>query len=128
MKRSAIYFSFLFATIILGSCESSYIRFEDEGFLLKDSTSNQDNTVHFGIEIRPILQNKCSSCHFSGSDLDLESENIYSTLVNENLLNLTSPENSTLFTLPNPGHADDYLNPTEHLLIVKWIEQGALEN
>lgn len=111
------------------SCESSYIRLDDAGTYLLDTTDTVAiDTVHFELQIKPVLQNKCASCHFASQQPDLESANLYDNLINGNYINLSDPENSTFFTLPDPGHADDYLAPEEHILIVKWIEQGALNN
>jgi hypothetical protein len=110
------------------SCESEYVKLDDEGTYLKDTVHNTVDTVYFGTEILPILQNNCGSCHFAGTEPDLESPDLYNNLINGNYLNVAEPESSTFFTLPDPGHADDYLSPEQHILIVKWIEQGALNN
>jgi hypothetical protein len=128
MRKQFLFLVAIVLVLALNSCESSYIHFDDEGTFIKDTISNPVDTIYFGEEILPLLQNNCGSCHFAGTEPDLESPDLYTNLINGNYLNLTNPENSTFFTLPDPGHADDYLNPEEHVLIVKWIEQGALEN
>lgn len=128
MRKQFLVLLAIASVFTLNSCESSYIHFNDEGTFIKDTISNPIDTIYFGEEILPLLQNNCGSCHFAGTEPDLESPDLYNNLINGNYLNLTDPENSTLFTLPDPGHADDYLNAEQHVLIVKWIEQGALEN
>lgn len=128
MRKQILIFAAIVVVLALNSCESSYIHFDDEGTFIKDTISNPIDTIYFGEEILPLLQNNCGSCHFAGTEPDLESPDLYNNLINGNYLNLTDPENSTLFTLPDPGHADDYLTAEQHVLIVKWIEQGALEN
>ena len=107
----------------LTSCESAYIRMDDEGThaLLVD-------TVHFSTQIQPVLYNNCASCHFAGTSLDLESQDVYTNLINGNFIDTASPESSRLFTEGGTGHADDYLTIDEHTLIVRWIQQGALNN
>jgi hypothetical protein len=128
MRKQIFILAALVSVLALSSCESSYIHFNDEGTFIKDTIVNPVDTIHFGEEILPLLQTNCGSCHFAGTEPDLESPDLYNNLINGNYLNLTDPENSTLFTLPDPGHADDYLTAEQHVLIVKWIEQGALEN
>ncbi|MDD3687156.1 MAG: hypothetical protein PHE56_10370 [Bacteroidales bacterium] len=128
MRRQFLILVAIACVFTLFSCESSYIHFNDEGTFIKDTIIYPVDTIHFGEEILPLLQNNCGSCHFAGTEPDLESPDLYNNLINGNYLNLTDPENSTLFTLPDPGHADDYLTAEQHVLIVKWIEQGALEN
>lgn len=125
----AVYFilTILTGVCFLFSCETEYIRFDDEGTYIIDTTSPID-TVHFQNEIIPILTNNCASCHFSGTNFDMESEGVYDVLINGNWLNFADPDNSPFFQEPDPGHADDYLTIEEHTLIVKWIEQGALNN
>lgn len=116
-------------SILFFSCERANIHLDDAGFFLKDTSGNLIvDTVHFTSQILPIFQNNCGSCHFAGTTPDFKSPNMYNNLVGGNYLNLANPENSNLFYLPDPGHADDYLNTQEHLLIVKWIGQGALNN
>ncbi len=116
-------------SVLFFSCENANIHLDDAGFFLKDTSSNPTvDTVHFSTQIRPVLQNNCGSCHFAGATPDFESPNIYNNIVGGNYINLANPENSNLFFLPDPGHADGYLAPVEHILIVKWIEQGAPNN
>ncbi|HOY37711.1 MAG: hypothetical protein KBB11_07545 [Bacteroidales bacterium] len=104
-------------------CESTYIRMGDEG----THTAPAD-TVKLSTHVQPVLYNKCASCHFAGTTLDLESADIYNSLISGNFVDTASPENSRLFSEPDPGHADDYLTVDEHTLIVRWIQQGAKNN
>lgn len=124
-----IYFTI---TIFIGvcflySCEREYIKFDDEGTYIMDTTSAID-TVFFETEILPILTNNCASCHFSGTNFDMESPGVYDVLINGSWINIVDPENSGFFMEPDPGHADDYLTLEEHALIIEWIEQGAQNN
>ncbi|HOZ29804.1 MAG TPA: hypothetical protein PLL66_02710 [Bacteroidales bacterium] len=128
MKKRFLFIVVVISVFALNSCESSYIHFNDEGTFIKDTILNPIDTVYFGEEILPLLQNNCGSCHFAGTEPDLESPELYHNLINGNYLNLIDPERSTLFNLPDPGHADDYLTSEQHVLIVEWIEQGALDN
>lgn len=111
----------------LFSCESSHISFDDQGTFVTDTIGAFD-TIYFASDVFPVLKNNCGSCHFAGTDLDLESYGMYDVLINGSFIDLDNPENSGLFMLLDPGHADDYLTLEEHTLIIKWIQQGAINN
>jgi hypothetical protein len=129
MKFRLLILTICLSPVLFFSCESSYIRLNDAGTFLKDTTDTVAiDTVHFSTEILSVIQSNCGPCHFAGTNPDFESADLYNNLINGNYLNLANPENSTFFTLPDPGHADDYLTAEQHVLIVKWIEQGALNN
>lgn len=129
MKIKLLYVIIIAVSFFFFNCESSNIRFDDAGVFLKDTSGNPTvDTVYFTTQVLPVFQNNCSSCHHFGTDPDFQSPEIYNILINGHYLNVADPENSNLFYLPDPGHADDYLTAAEHVLIVKWIEQGALEN
>ena len=108
-------------------CENTYIRMPDEGSYPKNTIQAIDS-VFFSQDVKPLLLNNCASCHFAGTSLDLESDDMYNNIMNGNFINLSNPENSRFFTEPDPGHADLYLTPVQHSIIVDWIEQGALNN
>jgi hypothetical protein len=127
VKITYLIISILTGICFLTSCESNFIHFEDEGTYITDTTSPID-LVSFQTEIVPILQTNCASCHFAGTNPDLESPGMYDVIISHSYINLGDPENSGLLILPDPGHADDYLTGTEHTLIITWIEQGALNN
>lgn len=129
MKIKLLYVIIIAVSFFFFNCESSNIRLDDAGVYLKDTSGTTTvDTVFFTTQILPVFQNNCGSCHFAGNNPDFESPDMYNNLVSGNYLNVADPENSNLFYLPDPGHADDYLTAAEHVLIVKWIEQGALEN
>lgn len=113
--------------LFLVSCESEHIFLNDQGTHIINTTIPLD-TVRFNTEIFTIVQNNCSSCHFEGSSLDLESNAMYSVIISGDFINIENPETSNFFILPDPGHADDYLTTEEHIKIVDWITQGALDN
>jgi uncharacterized membrane protein len=110
------------------SCEHVYITQTDQGTFPIDSTATVD-TISFQTQVRPILQSKCTSCHFSGgNNPDMESANVYSNLINGNYISVSSPQSSRLFTLNPPDHARGYMTQTEFNTIVSWITQGAQNN
>jgi hypothetical protein len=73
MRKQFIILVAIACVFALNSCESSYIHFNDEGTFIKDTITNPVDTIHFGEEIRPLLQTNCGSCHFAGTEPDLES-------------------------------------------------------
>ncbi len=114
-------------TLFFASCENAHVSLDDEGTYIIDTTQTVD-TIHFQASIYPILQAKCASCHNAETPPNLETPEAYSNLLTGNYINIDDPENSSFFTLDYPGHADDHLSVEEHISIVKWIEQGALNN
>lgn len=123
-------FSFLIVVcsiLFLVSCENAYVSLDDTGTYITDTIGPVD-TIHFNATVAPIITTNCADCHFFGTDLDLESDGMYDVLIEGSFISVEDPQNSTFFTLPDPGHADDYLTPQEHITIVDWIGQGALNN
>jgi len=119
----------IISTILMfSSCENNHIHFDDEGTYITDTLDAVD-TIYFKQEIIPIIQTNCASCHFEGTNFDMETtEGIYNVLLDGNFIDFDDSENSDFFILPDPGHADDYLTVDEHVKIIDWIEQGALNN
>lgn len=127
MKNIYLLLTILGTICLLSSCESSYIHLDDEGTYIIDTTSPID-TIKFQTDIVPIIQVNCASCHTSETPPDLTTSDTYSILMDGNYIDTETPEISTFFILPWEGHADDYLTAEEHIAIINWIEQGALNN
>ncbi len=128
MKSTYLLITTITAILLFSSCENDHIRFDDEGTFVTDTLSGVD-TVYFQSEIIPIIQTNCASCHFEGTNFDMETtEGIYNVLLDGNFIDFNDSENSDFFILPDPGHADDFLTVDEHVKIIDWIEQGALNN
>lgn len=88
--------------------------------------------VSFETDILPVFNNNnnCTSCHDTGGQRpDLTTANAYTSLNNTRYLNLTTPEESRIYTKPHPGsnHAEKY-SASEAALVLAWITQGAQDN
>ncbi len=92
--------------------------------------------VSFSKDIQPILAKSCaiSGCHSGSIAPDLSAATAYTALVNGNLVNTTTPSNSTVYlwltgkeSIPMPDGAPN--NPSNiNALMLAWIKQGALNN
>ena len=99
-------------------------------------------TISFKKDVIPILTNYCalnSNCHAGTSSLnhyiDLDSALAYQTIITKNLVSTSNPLSSLLYTqivgstvafMPKPPAAA--LSEVQQNLILKWIEQGAINN
>jgi hypothetical protein len=89
--------------------------------------------VSFSVDIQPIFDQDCNNagCHApGGTSPDLTPGNAYADLFAENLINLDQPQQSILYLkLAEGGSMKKYVtsgDPDD--IILKWIEQGALDN
>ncbi|MBN2756425.1 MAG: hypothetical protein JXR51_04540 [Bacteroidales bacterium] len=87
-----------------------------------------DKPISFASDIQPIFTSKCDQCHPSQAGLDLTDGNAWAS-INDGRLNLTAPNQSLIYTKPDPNgtHPEKY-SATESLLVLTWIEEGALDN
>jgi len=90
--------------------------------------------VSFSGKIIPIFNQSCNSsgCHGGGVNPNLSSTIAYSSLIDGNYINLSSPEQSELYlwmigdkSMPMPISGP---NPTNNAYVLEWIKQGALNN
>jgi hypothetical protein len=90
------------------------------------------NVVSFAVDIQPIFDQGCNNagCHSTGGTApDLTPTNAYADLFAEDLINLVTPESSTLYTkIATGGNMNKYSQPGDSEIILKWIQDGALNN
>jgi hypothetical protein len=88
--------------------------------------------VSFSADIQPIFDRSCNNagCHASGgTSPDLSPGNAYNDLFAENQIDLTTPENSILYKkCAQGGSMYKYTGPGDPDIILKWIQDGALNN
>jgi hypothetical protein len=89
-----------------------------------------DEPLSYSLEIQPIFDAKCASCHNgTGVPLDLSSDVSYDALFSGNYIDKAEPDNSSLYTkIDAGGSMEQYTTATEKAIILKWIEQGAENN
>jgi len=87
--------------------------------------------ISYSADIQPIFNDNCVACHQSGTGvpLDLEESVSHSNLINGNYVNVDEPELSVLYVKIIPGGSMyQFATDNNRAVILKWIEQGALNN
>ncbi|MFO7613618.1 MAG: hypothetical protein R6W71_03165 [Bacteroidales bacterium] len=89
--------------------------------------------VSFSGDIIQIFNDRncsSSSCHAAGAvPPDLTPANAYDDLFARNQIDLATPENSKLYTKCAPGGSmNKYCQPGDWEIMLKWIQEGALNN
>jgi hypothetical protein len=91
--------------------------------------SSLPDEVSFNNDIIPVFSNNCIRCHDGSLTPDLTPENAYFDLSSGNYLNTDVPEESYLYKkISGNGSMSQYAGEYNSALILKWIQQGALEN
>lgn len=89
------------------------------------------DTVSFALNVMPIFDANCnaSGCHSSGGiSPDLTAPNAYVGLTFFGYVNTEEPEASSLYTKIFSGSMKDNASDQDREIILKWIQQGALDN
>jgi hypothetical protein len=110
--------------VLFASCEYEFI--VPEEVVLPDEISFKDDII-------PIFNSDCNTtgCHVEGHfAVDLTPDNAYQDLFAKNMVDVDSPESSPLYTklIESGGTHDGRSTPTQQELILKWIQDGALDN
>lgn len=88
--------------------------------------------VSYSVDIQPIFDHGCnaSGCHAAGGIApDLSAANSYSDIMANGLVSTAAPESSILYTkVADGGSMNKYSQPGDADLILKWIQDGALNN
>ena len=90
-----------------------------------------EGDISYSADIQPIWNDNCVACHQTGTGvpLDLQADNSYNNLINEGYINTDDPSASILYIKITPGQSmDQYATDNQRLVILTWIEQGALNN
>lgn len=122
----------IFCISILISCEYDYIEIVKPPPPPPPCDTCDVDTVFFSTQIEPIFTSStCTSCHNSSSFLDLTAGNSYASIFANNKVVPGEPENSIIYTEPDPvtgSHYKNYSSSDDSDLIYQWIFQGALDN
>ena len=87
--------------------------------------------VSFELNVIPIFNSSCNSsgCHNKGGIApDLSPDNAYTSLTFFGYVDIDAPESSTLYEEINTGSMKGFATDQDRAIILKWIEQGALNN
>ncbi len=152
MRLSRSIFSAAAAVLLLAiflynpACKREPVYIGDIDTTPVDTTGNGGNgnpvthpcspdSVYFNQQILPILTSNCAmpGCHDAGSHEDGIILDNYTNIRNTGKLNLTTPANSKLYKVLSPSSGDRMPPPPaavlpadQRALILKWIQQGAL--
>ena len=86
-----------------------------------------DGDVSYAVDIAPVFDANCTSCHSGATDPDLRADKSWSALTSDNLVDPADPEGSKLMDKLNAGHGVP-LSALEIAQVLKWIEDGAENN
>jgi len=90
------------------------------------------DVVSFSADIQPIFNRSCNNagCHATGATSpDLTPGNAFNDLFATNQIDKATPENSLLYKKCAPGGSmDKFTESGDPEIILKWIQQGALDN
>lgn len=86
--------------------------------------------ISFWNQIIPIFENNnCTDCHGTGqTSPDLTSHNAFASLIENNLLDTVTPDNSGLYTVLSSGFHEEKVSGTDRDTILIWISQGAVDD
>jgi len=90
------------------------------------------DVVSFSSNIQPIFDRSCNNagCHSTGGVApDLTAGIAYNDLFAENMIDQTTPENSILYKkCATGGSMNKFTQVGDPEIILKWIQEGALNN
>ncbi len=127
----AIHFFYILVVLVIfslfTSCEYEFIE------VYTPVPPNPADTIHFQADIVPIFESSsCTACHKPGglAPFSLTAPDAYNSITDNNLVVPGDPENSIIYTYPNPqtGAHHHYKSSSDVNLIYGWISQGALDN
>lgn len=99
--------------------------------IIEPKVGEVPDTVSFSLDVIPIFDKSCntSGCHSkAGIPPDLSVQNAYISLTFFGYVDVDVPEESEIYTKINTGSMKQYATENDRAIILKWIEQGALDN
>lgn len=88
--------------------------------------------VSFSTDIMPIFDTSCNvvGCHSANTiPPDLTQSQAWDDLIARGLIDTQTPKSSTLWAkIDTGGSMEQYATNNDRVLILAWIEQGALDN
>lgn len=120
MKKNILNSVFLIIIFVAVSCDYHSISYEED---------NLKKEVSFTTNIEPAFQQKCLSCHTTSNPV-LTKDKARESLLTGNYIDLDNPDQSIVYLKTKDGHpgGNNVLTPSELALLLKWIEQGAMDN
>lgn len=121
MKKSQVLIAagVILFLIFTNSCEK--VVFEPIEIELPD-------TISYSLEIQPIFDDNCISCHGGSINPELNADVSYSNLFEGGYIDTVNAEGSELIEKLYEGAHDSRASLTEKQLILEWIKNGAPDN
>jgi hypothetical protein len=89
------------------------------------------DSVSFSANVLPIFDARCDNtgCHATGGIApDLTTANAYTNLIVFGYVDTDLPEQSQLYLKMSTGSMAKFTSPGDADIVLKWIQQGALDN
>jgi hypothetical protein len=87
------------------------------------------DSTSFSLEVQPIFNNSCISCHAGSQKPDLRSGRSYQSLMDNNEVVKFNSAESHLYQILQPGATmNKWTNTTDIATIKYWIDEGAKNN
>ncbi|MBE0674488.1 MAG: hypothetical protein IH591_07500 [Bacteroidales bacterium] len=107
--------------------------FSCESYVFDPPELDPDAEISFATDLAPVFASKCSGCHGGGINPDLRTGNAYASLVTDatpatKYVNTASPETSLVYTKLSTGSHATIATDIEKQMILKWIQDGAMNN
>lgn len=122
--RNSILLLVVMVSVLVGGCKYDWILPEE----IPDI--DPEVPISFSQEILPIFSQKnCTACHDGSPAPDLREENAYASINSTRFINISAPDESSIYTVPHPDgtHPVKY-SAAQAALLLAWIEQGAQNN
>ena len=120
---------FAFTILVLGLAGCTYNFIVPEEIPVIDPDDPNAEQVSYSEQIQPIFNTKCIVCHNGSRNPNLSSGNSFTSL-SSGYINLTTAEESLIYTKPNPTAGGSHIkySALEAALVLGWIKQGAKNN
>jgi hypothetical protein len=125
MKKHRIFLAITLLSMLFTGCKYD--------FILPVEVPPVESGVKFSTQVAPIFNtnDKCTFCHKPGGQSpDLTTANAYNQIV-PNYVNLDNDPQSKIYSIPAPTtstHTHKKYTAEEAAIVLKWIEEGALNN
>jgi hypothetical protein len=114
----------LLGLFLFGACE--YANIQPSG---PPPPPPPGDSTSYSLKVQPIFTSNCAGCHGGATAPDLREGKSYQSLMDNNMVVKTKPEQSVLYTcLLSGGSMVNYGNATNNAIIYNWILEGAKNN
>ena len=86
------------------------------------------DSVSFSLDIQPIFNENCVSCHVGDREPDLQEGLSYDALIGGAYVDTANPEGSKLVKKLNVAPHNSRASEAQKQLIIEWIRAGAKDN